>query len=147
MATLAKVVSIVINGTTVSDPISVSVIRDNELIDKQYGNTRQPRYFQGKTVKGVTFVCADVAIFKAFKKGTRVSTLTAVLEAGRDTDGTLEAGNDGLTIAITSSGASAGSIVTEAVSFESTTDGAPAEYSITVMLCRNGASNGVLTIS
>lgn len=134
MATHARVTTIKINGTSVSDPVSVSIIRDNELIEKLSSNSRKAQYYQGKTVKGVQFVCRDVAIFKAFKKGTRVTSFEGKIESAIETDGTTEDGSTETVVTIEDS-----AIVTEAVSFETSTDGGPAEYSITVMLCRSAS--------
>lgn len=123
-------------------PISCSVIRDDELVEKQYSDSRQKSYYAGAEVKGITLTVCDLEFWEGLFKGKRVTTAIVKLESTLDTDGTAHTVGDVVTATLTTG------IVTEAVSMESSTDGAPVEYAITIMLCRDtDGTEGTFVIS
>jgi len=133
MATIGRLKSVAITTTgtggtaiaTVLNPISGSIIEDDELVKKVYSNTRKAKYYAGEEVQGVSFTCADRAVWAACKKGNKVTSCVLVFEGTVDSDGTLETGT--VTATVTNG------IIDEAPTMESSTDGAPAEFTVKVM--------------
>lgn len=130
MSTVARATSIVVNALTAAMPVSCAPIQDDELVEKQYSDSRQPSYWAGKEVKGIRITVADKEYYDALKKGTRITSAIVKMESATHTDGVQETIGDVVTGTLT------GGIVTEAVELESSTDGAPVEFAITMMLCR-----------
>ena len=143
MSTAARCTSIVVNTTLTAEyPLSCAIIQDDELVEKMYSDTRQPSYWAGKEVKGIRITVADLEFWEGLKKGTRITTAIVQIESAIHTDGTAESAGSVVTATLT------GGIVTEAVEMESSTDGAPVEYAITMMLCRGtDATEGTFAIS
>lgn len=111
-------------------PISCAPIYDDEVIEKQYSDSRQKSVYGGAEVKGLRFTCCDTEIWAALKKGTRVTSAVVKVEAAKDVDGTDIVAGDILTHTLS------GGYVKDAVEAESTQDGAPMEYTFYVELCR-----------
>ena len=140
--TAARCKSITVTGVTgaVKDPISFSIIQDDELIEKVYSDGTQPKYYVGKETRGITFTCADKAVYAALYKGKKIASLVCVAEGSLNSEGTIDAAT-AVTATLTNG------IVLEAVAFESSTDGSPVEYTVTVMTHHNSGSTSTLVVA
>lgn len=139
--TLCRCKSAVINSITAGGLVSCSIIQDDEIIEKQYSDSRQKSIYGGGEVKGITVTVTDEELYTALSKGTRITSAVVVMEEAYDTDDTILGANT-LTATLT------GGYVSEAVELTSSTDGSPAEFAITMMLCRGKTgTEGTFAIS
>ena len=139
--TAARCKSITLGAKTYKDPVSCSIVQDDELIEKMYSDSTFPVYFGGREVLGITFTSADKDIVTDFQKGTQLdSDLVVVIEGSLNSEGTIDAAT-----AITAT--LSGGMVTEMVQIESTTDGAPIEYTVTCMAFNDAGTPGTLVVS
>lgn len=137
----ARCKSITFGTTAAENPISCAIIRDPELIKKVYSDSNLPRYYKGENVAGLRVTFADVALYKQYKKGDVITSLTVVIEKADEVVSTGGGGATDITATLSNG------VVTEAVEFESSQDGAPVEYSVTVMIARIGTNLGTLTVT
>ena len=117
-------------AVTVGSLTNFSVIRDTELIEEQYADSRFKAIYGGPEVIGISITCKDLDVWKNFPKGKFITTVTGKIEGVVLGDGTSEDQDD--TTATLTNG-----YVSEAVALELGPDGTPAEISITIMGCRH----------
>lgn len=139
--TAARCSDILFGASSVENPVSAAIIEDDELIKKVYSNTRYGTYFVGEAVEGLRVRFADVAVYKAHKKGTYVPSLTAKMDGANEITSTGDsAAADVISATVT------GGVVVEAVECEST-NGEPIEYSVIVLAAKVGSTEGGLAVT
>lgn len=138
----ARCTSIAFGATTVENPISCAIIEDPELIKKVYSDSNVARYYTGENVAGLRVTFADVATYKAHKKGDSVASLVVKMDGANEITSSGDTAASDVVTATLENG-----VVTEAVEFESSADGSPVEFSITVMIARLGSTVGTLVVS
>ena len=138
----ARCTSISFGATAAENPVSCAIIEDPELIKKLYSDSNVPRYYKGEEVAGLRVTFADVALYKSHKKGDSVASLIVKMEGANEITSTGSEATADVITATLSNG-----VITEKAEFESSTDGAPSEYSMTVMIARLGSTIGTLVVT
>lgn len=140
---IGKLISVNADGPY-TDLVSGGIVWDDELVEKQYSTQRTPKYFLGKISRGVKFVTADGNAMTALKKGTVVESAVLTFEGVLASDATALGSSTMATATLTNG------VVTDAVALEASTDGAPAEFAVTIMCATmhdGGNTEGTLVIS